>query len=91
MPRQRRVRRGGALLHRRRLVAVAGFAAAGYLALVARAVQLHAIDAAWLQELADGQHYSTVYLQPTRGALVDRQGELTSRLRCLNSWSYTQM
>ena len=76
MPRQRRVRRGGALLHRRRLVVVAGVAVAGYAALVARAVQLHTIDATWLRELADDQHYATIHLQPMRGALVDRTGEL---------------
>jgi cell division protein FtsI (penicillin-binding protein 3) len=48
----------------------------GYAGLVARAVQLQAIDAGWLAARAHAQHRSTVQLGAIRGEVVDRKGEL---------------
>ena len=61
---------------RRRLVIVGGFVILGYSGLVARAVQLQAVDAEWLAARARSQHHSTLRLGPLRGEIVDRNGEL---------------
>lgn len=74
--RRRRARRRGPLLQRRRLAVVAAFATLAYGALVARAVQLHAIDADWLSARAAAQHRDTLRLEPLRGEVHDRNGRL---------------
>jgi cell division protein FtsI (penicillin-binding protein 3) len=50
----------------------------GYASLVARAVQLHAVDGEWLAQRARSQHESTLHLAPLRGEIADRNGELLS-------------
>jgi cell division protein FtsI (penicillin-binding protein 3) len=76
---RRRVRRGGLLLQRRRLAAVAACAALAYALLMFRAVQLHALDADWLSARAAAQHERTLRLEPLRGDLLDRHGELLAQ------------
>lgn len=64
------------MVHRRRLLTLIGVGFAGYGALIARAVQLQALDASWLAERATRQHQSKVRLEPLRGELRDRNGVL---------------
>lgn len=73
---RRTPRRYIARIQRRRLVVLAGLGLVGYAALVARAVQLQALDAEWLAERAARQHESRVRLGPLRGEIRDRRGIL---------------
>ena len=68
--------RAGSLRLRRRLRLVGGFVLLGYGGLVARAVQLQAVDGEWLAQRARSQHRSTLHLGPLRGEITDRSGEL---------------
>jgi cell division protein FtsI (penicillin-binding protein 3) len=54
------------------IVAVIGF---GYAGLVARAVQLQALDSEWLAARARSQSRATVTLTALRGEIADRRGE----------------
>jgi cell division protein FtsI (penicillin-binding protein 3) len=47
----------------------------GYAGLLARAVQLQALDAGWLAQRAQAQHRSTLRLGGLRGEILDRHGE----------------
>jgi cell division protein FtsI (penicillin-binding protein 3) len=49
--------------------------ALGYAGLLARAVQLQAVDAGWLAARAQAQHRSTVQMGGLRGEILDRHGE----------------
>jgi cell division protein FtsI (penicillin-binding protein 3) len=70
--RRRRTRRAGLPVGRLSLIAVGGLVAFG--ALLARAVQLQALDAPRLRQLAAAQTRTTVELQVPRGQLLDRRG-----------------
>ncbi len=71
-----RTLRSRAALHRRRLLVLAGLGLTGYGLLLARAVQLQAVDAEWLAQRAARQHESTLQLGPLRGDVRDRRGLL---------------
>ena len=73
--RRRKVRRAEAPRLRRRLALIAGLLVVSYAGLVARAIQLQAIDAEWLADRAHRQHRSTVRLEGLRGSIFDRHGE----------------
>jgi cell division protein FtsI (penicillin-binding protein 3) len=74
--RPRRAPRGSAHRQQQRLVVVAVLAVLGYVALAARAVQLHAVDAEWLAARAAAQHDRTLRLEALRGEIRDRRGKL---------------
>lgn len=68
--------RSGLLRLRRRLGSLAGLLLLGYAGLVARAIQLQAIDGEWLAARAEAQHRATLRLRALRGEIVDRNGDL---------------
>ncbi len=76
MSRRRVAKRSRAALYRRRLVVLALLGVVGYGALVARAIQLQALDAEQLGAQAARQHQSTLRLAALRGELRDRNGVL---------------
>ena len=74
--RSRKRARSRTAQHRRRLLVLAGIGLCGYGLLLARAVQLQALDADWLARRAARQHETTMHLGPLRGELRDRRGVL---------------
>lgn len=76
MKQTRRTARRSRAAVQRRLLALAGLGALGYAALLARAVQLQALDGERLARRAAAQHRDTLQLDPLRGALRDRNGVL---------------
>jgi cell division protein FtsI (penicillin-binding protein 3) len=72
--RRRAVRRRSAALPRRRLAVLAGFGVLAYAALLGRAIQLQAIDAERLTEIAKRQQEREWRLTPLRGEIRDREG-----------------
>jgi cell division protein FtsI (penicillin-binding protein 3) len=63
---------------RRRLEAVAGLVAVGFLLLAIRAVDLHWLQADELQEMADKQHFRQFETAAPRGAILDTHGRTLS-------------
>lgn len=74
----RRIRRARSAAHamRRRLGIVAGALLVAYAGLVARAVQLQAVDGEWLAARAEAQHRTILRVGGLRGEILDRHGEL---------------
>jgi len=73
--RRRKGTRSSSVVNPSRLLVLAGVVVLGYGGLLARAVQLQAIDSEWLAGRASAQHNRTVRLDPLRGELHDRNGE----------------
>ncbi len=74
--RRGRTARSRAAQHHRRLLVLVGLGLSGYALLLARAVQLQALDAEWLSQRAARQHNATMHLEPLRGEVLDRRGVL---------------
>jgi cell division protein FtsI (penicillin-binding protein 3) len=72
----RTARRSRASVHKQRLAVIAGVVIASYGALVARAIQLQALDADGLAQRAERQRSRTIELGPLRGEIHDRNGKL---------------
>jgi cell division protein FtsI (penicillin-binding protein 3) len=72
----RTARRSRAAAHRQRLAVIAAVVVASYGALVARAIQLQALDADGLAQRAERQRSRTIELGPLRGEIHDREGTL---------------